>query len=78
MGDLENPNDSKENYAAEVESEIKQANSIDDAHCREQRNVSAMPNVSRLILPTRKAKRQVERLLVTVNGVETGRNNKIK
>jgi len=36
--------------------------------------VSAAPNVPGLVRPTRKSKRPAEKVLVTVNAVETQRN----
>jgi len=47
---------------------------IEDPECPEQQDVSAAPNVHGLVRPTRKSKRQAEKLLVTVNAAETLRN----
>jgi len=55
-GDLDNPNDSKEDWASDVESDIEPDNSIEDPQCPEQRDVSASPNVPGMIRPTRKSK----------------------
>jgi len=72
--DLDNPNDSKDDCGVDVESDIEQDNSIKDLECPEQRDVSAAPTVPGLIWPTRKSKRQAEKLLMTVNAIETRRN----
>jgi len=71
---LDIPIDSEEDCAADDESDIQQNNGIKDPDCPEQQDVSATPNVSGLVRPTRKSKRQAEKLLVTVNAAETRRN----
>jgi len=73
-GDLDNPNNCEDDCAADIESDINQDNSIEDLECPEQRDVSAAPNVPGLIWPTPKSKRQAEKILVTVNAIETRRN----
>jgi len=73
-GDLDNPIDSEDDCAVDDESDIEQNNGIEDPECPEQQDVSAAPNVPGLVQPTRKSKRQVEKLLVTVNAAETRRN----
>jgi len=73
-GDLDNPNDSEDDCAADDESDIGPNNGIEDPECPEGQDVSAGPNVPRLVRPTRKSKRQAEKVLVTVNAVETRRN----
>jgi len=70
-GDLQNPKDSKEDCAADDESDIEHNNGIEDPECPEQQNFSAAPNVPGLVRPPRKSKRQAEKVLVTVNAVET-------
>ena len=60
-GDLENPNDSEDDCAADIESDREQDNSIEDMECLEQRDVSAVPYVSGLIGPTQKSKREAGR-----------------
>jgi len=77
-GDLDNPNDSEDNCAADVESDMEQDNSIEDPQCPEQRDVSAARNGPRLIRPTPKSKRQAEKLLVTVNAMERRSNEGVK
>jgi len=72
--ELDNPNDSEEDCAVADESEIENNNEIDDLECPEQLDVSGAPNVPRLVRPTWKLKRQAEKVLVTVNAVETWRN----
>ena len=74
-GDLDNPNDSEEDCAGDNESDTKHNNCIEDPECPEQQDVRAAPNVPALVRPTRKSKRQAEKVLVTVNAVETRRNN---
>jgi len=44
-GDLDNPNDSEEDSAADDESNIEHNNGIKDPECPEQQDVSAAPNV---------------------------------
>jgi len=73
-GDLDNPNDSEEDCAADNESDIEPNTGIEDPECPEQQDVSAVPNVPGLVRPTWKSKWQAEKVLVTVNGVETRRN----
>jgi len=77
-GNLDNPNDSEEDCAAADESDIEHNNGIEDQKCPEQQDVSAVPNVPELVRPTRKSKRQAEKVLVTVNTVETRRNKGVK
>jgi hypothetical protein len=71
---LDNPIDSKEVCAVDDESNIQHNNGIKDPECPVQPDVSAAPNVTRLVWPTRKSKRQAEKILLTVNAVETRRN----
>jgi len=73
-GDLDNPNDSEDDFAADDESDIGPNNGIEDPECPERQDVSTAPNVPRLVRPTWKSKRQAEKVLVTVNAVETRRN----
>jgi len=56
-GDLDNPNDSEEDWVAADESDIVHNNGIEDPECPDQQDVSAAPNVPGLIWPTRKSKR---------------------
>jgi len=73
-GDFDNPNDSEDDCAADDESDIGPNNRIEDPECPEQQYVSATPTVPGLVQPTRKWKRQAEKVWVTVNAVETRRN----
>ena len=77
-GDLDNPNDSEDDCAPNVESDMEQDNTIQDPESPEQRNVSAAPNVPGLIRPTQKSKRHAEKVLVTVNTIEMRRNKGVK
>jgi len=77
-GDLDNPNDTKDDGTADVESDIEQGNGINDPECPEQRDVSTTPNVSALIRPTWKSKRQREKVFVTVDAIEMRRNKGVK
>jgi len=76
--DLANPNDSEDDCAADNESDIEQDNSIVDPECPEQRDVSAAPNVPRLIRPTRKSKRQAQKVLMMVNAIKKRTNKGVK
>jgi len=58
----------------DVESDIEHHNGIKNSEWPEQQDVSAAPNVLRSVWPTRKSKRQAEKVLLTVNAVETRRN----
>jgi len=73
-GHWANPNDSEEDCAADDDSDIEQNNCFEDPECPEQQHVSAAPNVPGLVRPTRKSKRQAEKILMTVNAAETRRN----
>jgi len=77
-GELDNPHNSEDDCAADDESDIGPNNGIEDPGFPEQQDVSAAPNVPRLVRPTRKSKREAEKVLVTVNAVETRRNNGAK
>jgi len=69
--DLDNPNDSEDDCTADVESDIEQDNAIKVMECPEQWDVSAGPNVPGLIRLTRQSKRQADKVLLTVNAIET-------
>jgi len=71
---LDNPNDSEDDCATDDESDLGPNNGIEDPECPEQQDVSAAPNVPRLVRPTRKSKKEAGKVLVTVNAVETRRN----
>jgi hypothetical protein len=76
--DFDNPNDSEDDCAVDVESDMEQDNGIEDPESPEQREVSAAPNVPALIRPTQKLKRHAEQVLVMVNAIETRRNKGVK
>jgi len=78
IGDLDTPNDSEDDCAADGESDMDQDNSMEDPESPEQQDVSAAPNVPELIRPIRKSKRHGEKVLVTVNAMETRRNKGVK
>jgi hypothetical protein len=73
-GDLDNTNDSEEDWAADEESDIEHTICFHHLECPEQENVSDAPIVSGLVRPTWNSKRQAEKVFGTVNGVETPRN----
>jgi len=76
--DLDNRNDSEDNCVADVESDLQQDNSIENTECLEQQDGSGTPNVLGLIRPTWKSKIQAEKVLVTINPIETRRNKAVK
>jgi hypothetical protein len=73
-GELDNPKDIKEDCAVDDDSDIEHNNRIKDPQCPEQQDVSATPNVLRLVWPTRQSKRPAEKVLVTVNAAEMRRS----
>ena len=77
-GDLDNPNNSEDDCAADIEWDIEQHNSIEDLQCLEQRDVSAAPDIARLIWLTRKSMRQAEMVLMTVNAIKTRRHKGVR
>jgi len=77
-GDIDDPNDCEDDCAEDVESDIERDNSLKDPECPEQRDMSPMPNVPRFIRPTRKSKWQAEKVLMTVDAIETRRNKGVK
>jgi hypothetical protein len=77
-GDLDDPTDSKDDCAADIESDIMQDNGIKHLEGPEQRNLSAAPYVAGLLPPTRKSKTQSVNLLVMVNGIKMRRNEGVK
>ena len=77
-GNLDNPNDPKDDCTADVESYIEEGSSINDPECKLPPDVSTAPNVPRLIWPTLKSKRQAEMVLVRVNGIKTRSNKLVK
>jgi len=73
-GDLDNPDDSEDNCAADNESDIDQNNVFEDLDYPEQQDMSAAPDAPGLVQPTQKSKRQTEKLFVTVNEIDMRRN----
>ena len=69
--DLDNPNYRKDDCGADIEFDNEQDNSIEEPDCPQQRKVSATPNVPGLIGPTWNSKRQADRVLMTVNTIQT-------
>jgi len=53
---------------------MKHRNSLEDLDSPVQRDMTITPNVPGLIGPTRKSKRQAEKVLLMVNPIETRRN----
>jgi len=73
-GDLDNADNSEEDCAADDESNIEHNNGVENLEHPQQQDVSDAPNVPVLVWPTQKSKREAEKVLVTVNAVETRRN----
>jgi hypothetical protein len=73
-GDLDNPNVSEDDCVVDNESDLEQHNFIQDSETTAQRDGRAAPNVPGLIRPTRKSKRQAEKVTVRVSAMETRRN----
>jgi hypothetical protein len=57
---------------------MDQDNSIEDPESPDQRDLSAAPNLPRLIRPIRKPKRHADKLFAMVNAIETRRNKGVK
>jgi len=68
---LDNPNDSEDNCTADIESDIEQDNAIEVTEYPEQRDVSAGANVPGSIWLTWQSKGEADKVLVTVNAIET-------
>jgi len=77
-GDLDNPNDSQDDWKADNESDKESDNGSEESETPELRNVSAAPNAPAVIRPIRQSKKKVEKALLTVNIMETSRNKGIK
>jgi hypothetical protein len=77
-GDLDNPNESEDDWEADNESHMALDNGSNDSETLEQRNVSAAPNVPRLFRPIRQTKKKIEKPLMTVSLKETRKNKGIK
>jgi hypothetical protein len=77
-GDLDNPNDSEDDCAADIQSDIEEDNSIEDSESPEKQHLSTIPYVPGLIQPTQQSKRHTEEVLVTVNASEMRSNMGVK
>jgi hypothetical protein len=75
---LDNPNNSENDWEADNESDIELNNSSEVSETLEVRSVSEATNVPGLIWPIQESKKKVEKVLVTVNILETSRNKGIK
>jgi len=75
--DLDNPNDSEDDWEADNESDMEQDKGSEDSETPEVRNVIAAPNVPELIRPIPQSRKKVEKALLTVNIMETRRNKGI-
>jgi len=77
-GDLDNPNNSEDDWEADDESDMQLDNGIEDSETPEQQNVSAARNGPGLIRPVWRSKKNVEMALIMVSIMETRRNKGIK
>jgi len=77
-GDLDNANNSEDDWEADNESEMEMDNGREDSETLEHRYVSAAPNVPGFIRPTPRSKQQIWKVLMTVNKMEMRRNKGIK
>jgi len=73
-GDIDNPYESKAALEADDESDVQQDNAMEDPDSPNKRDVSAAQNVPGLILQTRRSNKMAEKVLMTVNALETRRN----
>jgi len=79
-GDFNYRHNSQDNWEADNESNMQQDNDSGDPATQNQQNVSAVPNIPRLIWATLRAMTKAEMVLMTVNRMETWRyeGNKTK
>jgi len=77
-GDLDNPNDSEDDWEEDKGSDIKLDNGSEVSESPELWNVSAAWNVPWLIPPVWQSKKKIEKALLTVNVMETRWNKGIK
>jgi len=73
-GDLDNPNESKDNKQVDDESDVEYDNSIEDLVDSEWQNVSAAPNTSELTLPLWRLMKLTDKVLMPVDTMYTRRN----
>jgi len=77
-GDLDNRNYCDDDWEADDESVIEVDKGIKDLETRKQQDVRATPNVSRLTRPPRRSKKLAEKVMNSINAMDTRRNNRIK
>jgi len=77
-GDLDNPNDSEDDWQADNDSDMELGNGSEESETPQLRNMSAESNVHGLIRPILRSMKKVEKALLTVNIMETKRNTGIK
>jgi hypothetical protein len=77
-GNLENPQNSEDDWKADNQSDMELDNSNEDSETPEQRNVTDVPNVAGLIWPIQRSKKMVGKVLATVNILEIRRNKGLK
>jgi hypothetical protein len=75
---LNNPNDTDDDCAVDIESDIEQGNDIKDPECPAECDLSTAPNVPGLIWATRKSERQAEMGILMVNAIEMRRTQGVK
>ena len=77
-GDLDNSNDSEDDWEKDNESHRELHNVSEDSEAPDVWNVRVEPNVPGLIRPIQQLKKKVEKALLTVNVMEMRRNLGIK
>jgi len=77
-GDLDNPNNSEDDWEADNESDMELDCGSEDSETLEHRNVSAATNVAGLILPIPRSKKNIDKALMTVNIMEMKKSKGIK
>jgi len=75
---MDKTNDTEDDWAADIESNITHSNGIVSPECPMQQEVTAAPNFPGLIRPSWESHRQVAKVLVTVNAIKTRRNTRGK
>jgi len=76
--DLDNPNESEDDWVAEGQCDIEPVHNIEDPDCPMRQHVSASPNVPVFIRPTRESERQALRVSMTVNAIDMRRKKGVK
>jgi hypothetical protein len=77
-GDLDNSNQTEDNWEANNESDVELDNGSENSETSQQRKDCAAPNVPGLIRSIRPTKTKVEKPLMTVDIMERRRNTGIK